>query len=123
MRKITTLLMVIVALLAVIALLMLASATANAHWKPEYSAMPAEIQGWFKSLRSPRGMPCCDTADGQRVEDPDWERDDAGYRVRLDGAWNHVDFDQVVDEPNRVGYAIVWRYNGKITCFLPGASG
>ena len=41
---------------------------------------------WFDSLASRRG-PCCSVADGQSVEDVDWDTKNGQYRVRLDGQW------------------------------------
>ena len=77
------------------------------------------------------GVPCCDIADGQKVEDVDWDtsRDAKGnvhYRVRLNKEWIDVPDDAVVNEPNRFGPAVVWPYSdgdGKtqVRCFLPGA--
>src|SRR6185295_14805321 len=41
---------------------------------------------WFDSLASRRG-PCCSVADGQSVENVDWDTKNGQYRVRLDGQW------------------------------------
>jgi hypothetical protein len=81
---------------------------------------------WFKSLRSPNGIPCCDYVDGVRLEDPEWrENDDGSFDVLARGKWNHVDAEHIVKATNRVGYAILWWPNGMDhpSCFLPGARG
>ncbi|MGA8387849.1 MAG: hypothetical protein WB769_07960 [Pseudolabrys sp.] len=41
------------------------------------------LKRWFDSLASRRGF-CCSFADGQSVEDVDWDTKDGKYRVRLD---------------------------------------
>ena len=86
---------------------------------------PATSQ-WFQSLKNGNGTPCCDYADGTRLEDPgDYRRnDDGSYEVSVDGVWTHVGADRVLKGTNRVGYAILWRQNGPpgtIWCFLPGS--
>lgn len=86
---------------------------------------PATSQ-WFRNLRSPRGFPCCDYADGTRIEDPDYmENDDGSYEVNARGGWVHIDKERVVDGTNRVGYAILWWGMGSPQpyCFLPGSRG
>lgn len=81
---------------------------------------------WFKSLRAPTGIPCCDYADGVRLEDPEWkENDDGSYSVFAKDAWHTIDKDHIVTAPNRVGYAILWwpEHWDHPSCFLPGARG
>lgn len=80
-----------------------------------------ENDAWFKSLRSVGGMGCCDGTDAQRVDDLDWKTEDNGeYSVRIKGEWFHITKDQIVTVPNKVGYAIVWIWQNKITCFMAG---
>jgi hypothetical protein len=81
---------------------------------------------WFDSLRNKNGMGCCSDADGVRLEDPEWDCDGNNCRVRLDGTWHAVPPEALLDEDNRVGYAIVWRTidprgQSVIHCFLRGA--
>jgi len=80
---------------------------------------------WFDSLFSENG-PCCSNADGVKLDDPEWEADADGYRVRINGQWLRVPSNAIVKATNRVGYAIVWpMYDGEtiyIRCFMPGAS-
>jgi hypothetical protein len=85
------------------------------------------LQQWFDSLASRRG-PCCSVADGQTVEDVDWDTKDGRYRVRLDGQWIDVPPDTLITVPNKFGLAVVWLYKDydsrtQIRCFIPGAGG
>ena len=91
----------------------------------KYANLP--LSQWFESLASRRG-PCCSVADGQSVEDVDWDTKDGKYRVRLDGQWIEVPPDALVPVPNKFGLAVVWPYKDyesrtQIRCFIPGAGG
>jgi hypothetical protein len=86
----------------------------------------AATSEWFRSLRAPNGIPCCDYADGVRIEDPDWrENQDGSYAVFAKGQWHAIDKDHIITATNRVGYAIVWwpEHWDHPSCFLPGARG
>ena len=91
----------------------------------QYSHVAPDVKECFNALKDRGGVSCCDTADGTRLEDPDWRADDGGgHSVRLeDGNWHKVppsaDIAGMVKPC--VNYSIVWRVNGKIVCFLPGA--
>jgi hypothetical protein len=85
------------------------------------------LKQWFDNLASRRG-PCCSVADGQSVQDVDWDTKDGKYRVRLDGQWIEVPPDALVTVPNKFGLAVVWPYEDyesrtQIRCFIPGAGG
>lgn len=87
-----------------------------------------ETSAWFRGLRSGTGTPCCDYADGNRIDDPDYtENDDGSYEVNVPsrGGWHHVDKMRIVKGTNRVGYAIVWwsPASPEPYCFLPGSRG
>jgi hypothetical protein len=91
----------------------------------KYATSP--LKEWFESLASRRG-PCCSVADGQTVEDVDWDTKDGKYRVRLDGQWIEVPPDALVTVANKFGLAVVWPYKDyesrtQIRCFIPGAGG
>jgi len=66
----------------------------------------APLKQWFDSLASRRG-PCCSVADGQSVEEVDWDMKFGKYRVRLDGQWIEVPPDALVTVPNKFGLAVV----------------
>jgi hypothetical protein len=94
---------------------------------------------WWNALHSSgSNTPCCDVADGVKVEDVDWDTqcatdgtEQCHYRVHLDGKWVDVPAAAVVNEPNRFGPAVVWpvyatdqnggKYLSFIRCFLAGA--
>lgn len=77
---------------------------------------------WFKSLTNKFGVGCCDNTDAHRVEDADWRGEtDGTYSVRIDDVWYKLTEEQILTQPNRAGVTIVWVYNGRITCFIPGA--
>ena len=83
------------------------------------------LKPWFDKLASGKGL-CCSFADGQRVDDVDWDTQGDSYRVRLNGEWVVVPDAAVVTEPNKFGPAVVWPYqdyNGvtQIRCFIPGS--
>jgi hypothetical protein len=69
----------------------------------KYSNSP--LKQWFESLASRRG-PCCSVADGQTVEDVDWDTKDGKYRVRLDGQWIEVPPDALVTVSNKFGLPV-----------------
>lgn len=79
------------ALAAVAQVLALTAAVpAQAHWAGPTPIGAPDRQWWNSLHASDGGVPCCDIADGRKVEDVDWDtqRDAAGalhYRVRLGG--------------------------------------
>jgi hypothetical protein len=88
----------------------------------KYGNVPDHIRSWFKSVQSPKGVPCCDIADGHRT---DYNMRADEYWVPIDGEWLPVPAEAIVyNAGNPVGEAIVWytKYNGKayIRCFVPG---
>lgn len=102
--------------------LLLLTAQASARDDGRYANTP--LKQWFNGLSSGKGN-CCSMADGYRVDDVDYDRDEVGYRVRLNGRWVRVPDDAVVTESNRVGFPMVWPMliNGEtsVRCFMPGA--
>jgi hypothetical protein len=90
--------------------------------------VPDNVRAWFKAVKSPSGVPCCDIADGHRT---DYEIRGDGYWVPLGGEMRHVPPEAVIKNAgNPVGEAIVWyRDYGEavndpdrwyIRCFVPG---
>jgi hypothetical protein len=97
---------------------------ASAFDRGRYAQADDATRQWFDSLQNARKVPCCSTADGVRVDDADWRREaDGSYAVRLNGTWVAVPQDALVTVPNRVGYAVVWLWQGRIQCFMRGAEG
>jgi hypothetical protein len=79
---------------------------------------------WFRNLTNQYGIVCCDAADGVRLDDPDWEFDGQGYRVRIKNSWMSVPPQAIVRQQNKVGYAIMWPWmedgQWRVGCFMPG---
>jgi hypothetical protein len=104
------------------ALLACWSAGAAAMDNGQYENVPPHIRDWFKGVRSPHGIPCCDIADGHRT---DYDVRTDGYWVPIDGQWMPVPPEAVVQNAgNPVGEAVVWysqlREKTFIRCFVPG---
>jgi hypothetical protein len=98
--------------------------TAAAFDNGQYGDVPANVRSWFKAVRSPQGVPCCDMADGHRT---DYEmRVDNHYWVPIAGEMRQVPNEAVVHNAgNPVGEAIVWYVaqgtnSYYIRCFVPG---
>lgn len=53
----------------------------------QYEGVDPSTRAWFKSVRSPHGVPCCDIADGHQVE---WTASKDGYTVYIEGEWHDV---------------------------------
>jgi hypothetical protein len=89
----------------------------------QYNDVPDNVRSWFKNVRSPHGVPCCDIADGHRT--PYDIRGD-GYWVPIDGEWRPVPPEAIVyNAGNPVGEAVVWYVpqganKFYIRCFVPG---
>ena len=95
---------------------------ALAHDNGQFGNVSPEIRAWFKGVKSPTGVPCCDIADGHRTE---YDMRQNQYWVPIDGKWLAVPRQAVViDLGNPTGDAVVWYsiYNGRviIRCFVPG---
>ena len=111
---------------ALFALLMSALIVGSAYARDggQWENIDPSTRDWFKGLKNSSGVPCCDTSDGQRLDDADWRlNEDGSYSVRIAGEWRAVPPAAVLDVPNRVGVAVVWLWNGLITCFLRGTEG
>jgi hypothetical protein len=89
----------------------------------EWGDIPDNLRSWFKSVRSPHGVPCCDVADGHRTA---YDIRSDGYWVPIEGEWRQVPPDAVVyNAGNPVGEAVVWYVRQgenvyHIRCFVPG---
>src|SRR5258708_15119277 len=80
------------------------------------------VRAWFKSVRSPHGVPCCDISDGHRTA---FEMRPDGYYVPIEGEWRQVPPEAIVyNAGNPVGEAVVWYVRQSpgalfIRCFVP----
>jgi len=109
------------ALLHVLGALILVSGTARAVDRGQFENVPDDIRAWFKSVRSPTGVLCCDISDGHRTM---YDVRDGGYWLPIDGVWWQVPEKAVVrNAGNPLGEAVVWcvsvRGNIEIRCFVP----
>jgi len=79
---------------------------------------------WFEHQRNSAGKPCCEIADGHRVDDADWKSDGAGhYQVRLEGKWIPVPDAAVINPHDRpIDYAVVWIWHARFCVSSPGAA-
>jgi hypothetical protein len=83
-----------------------------------------ELDRWYMSLKNKHKTPCCDISDGHAIQPDEWKSENGHYLVMLDGKWENVPDEAVLDQPNLAQHAIVWRthlWNGMtIICFMPG---
>jgi hypothetical protein len=55
-------------------------ALATTHYAGEWDNVDPATRSWFRNLRSPHGVPCCNMADGHRTLGAG--RTNIGYRTR-----------------------------------------
>lgn len=83
-----------------------------------------ERNSYLKSLHSKSNTWCCNGDDVTYLDGSDWETKGNGYRVRIDGQWLDVPDGAVVEQPNKLGTALVWIGKGwggtTVRCFAPG---
>ena len=73
---------------ALIAALSSLPQAASAFDNGQYNDVPDHIRSWFKSVRSPHGVPCCDISDGHRTA---YDIRSDGYWVPIEGEWRIYD--------------------------------
>ena len=111
-----------------VAVLVLALGAASALDNGQWNDVPYNVRSWFKSVRSPNGVPCGDISDGHRTQ----------MDIRPDGYWipgplKETEWIPVPPEAvvynagNPVSEAVVWwvpRWTNPggvyIRCFVPG---
>lgn len=97
---------------------MIAVAFAHDHKNPERN-------DWLKSLHSKNNTWCCNGDDVTYLDGSDWEIKGSRYRVRVEGQWLDVPDGALIEEPNRIGTAMVWLSKGysgtAVRCFVPGS--
>jgi hypothetical protein len=92
----------------------------------QWSNVPDHVRSWFKSVRSPNGVPCCDISDGHRT---DYDIRPDGYYVPV--PWKPPGKENWIPVPpevvlhnagNPVGDAVIWYVESSqyIRCFVPG---
>jgi hypothetical protein len=110
------------AMLRAVLLTLLIGTPAIAHDDGQFGDVPPQVREWFHSVRSAKGIPCCDIADGHRTE---FDMRQNLYWVPINGNWMPVPPDAVLKNAgNPTDGAIVWYsdYGGQviIRCFVPG---
>jgi hypothetical protein len=94
------------ALLLVLGAFVLVSGTAHAVDRGQFENVPDDIRAWFKGVRSPAGIPCCDISDGHRTE---YEVRAGAYWVPINGLWWQVPEKAIIrNAGNPLGEAVVW---------------
>lgn len=83
--------------------------------------------GWmlwtFKGVKAPSGVPCCDIADGHRVQE---DLRGNSHWAFFEGRWREIPPEAVVyNAGNPVGEAVVWYVRQGpdavyVRCFVPG---
>lgn len=90
----------------------------------QYEGVDPNVRSWFKGVRSPHGVPCCDISDGHQTT---WDKrpGDERYWVPIMGEWRPVPPEAVINNAgNPVGEAVVWYVRQGadtvyIRCFVP----
>lgn len=100
-----------------------------AEWSQIYpNGIPEDVSTWFKSVRSPRGIPCCDMSDGHHTT-AFKHTDNPNYWVFIEGKETEIPPEAVINNAkNPTGEAIVWYVKqGEntyyIRCFVAGIDG
>src|SRR5207244_8829773 len=95
-------------LLLVLGSLIFVSGTARAVDRGQFENVPDDIRAWFKGVRSPSGIPCCDISDGHRTE---YDVRDGAYWVPINGLWWRVPEKAIIrNDVNALGEAVVWDF-------------
>ena len=106
----------------------LAAGTAAAFDNGGWGDVKPEVRSWFKSVKSPNGVPCCDISDGHAT-DEEFRPDGTWIPNPLNAAeWVKVPPESIVYEAgNPTGRAVVWfvpyataEHGIWIRCFVHG---
>lgn len=113
-----------------LAILLLSAIMAHARtqYAGEWDNVDPKVRTWFRNLRSPHGVPCCNMADGHKTLE-DWRG--STYWIPNPAANDALEWIQVPPEAvvynsgNPTGEAVVWytmQTPGEvfIRCFVPG---
>jgi len=111
--------------IAVLAWLSVVCERAHAFDSGQYEGVDPKTRAWFKSVRSPHGVPCCDISDGHITT---WTRKpgDSHYWVPIEGELREVPHEAVITETSHPeGESVVWYVRQGpdsvyIRCFVPG---
>ena len=103
-------------------------AYATTHYAGEWDHVDPATRSWFRNLKSPHGVPCCNMADGHQTEE---DIRGNSYWIPNPAAlgpieWMEVPAEAVVyNSENPTGGAVVWYVMQSpghvfIRCFVPG---
>ena len=81
------------------------STPALAHDNGRFGNVPPDVRTWFKAVKSPNGIPCCEIADGDPT---DHDMRENQYWASINGEWMVVPAETVVDNEDPTGQAVVW---------------
>ena len=101
----------------------MAALPARELYPGQYAQYDDATKQWFRGVRSPSGVPCCDIADGHRTE---FKTIGAEYWVPIEETWMQVPPESIVKgSKNPTGQAVVWWIKGTnypngifIRCFV-----
>src|SRR5260370_41962232 len=108
-------------LVLVVRALMFVLGTTRGVDRGQFENVPDDIRAWFKGVRSPAGVPCCDISDGHRTE---YDVRAGAYWVPINGLWWRVPEKAIIrNGGNPVGESGVWyvslRGNVGSCCLVP----
>lgn len=92
----------------------------------QYKDVDPYIRNWFKSLKSPHGVPCCDTSDGHFTIWRQSEKQGYEFEAFIEDQWIPIPPDTVIrNNNNPTGQPIVWYIKladrtYHIRCFILG---
>lgn len=91
----------------------------------QYQNVDPKIRKWFKELRSPSNIPCCDIADGHMTTWRPSQVNGYEYEAYIEEQWVPVPPEVVIRGiPNPTGSAVVWYIKLseiiQIRCFILG---
>lgn len=89
----------------------------------EFDNIDPATRSWFKGVKAPSGVPCCDIADGHRVQE---DLRGNSHWAFFEGQWREIPPEAVVyNAGNPTGEAVVWYVRQGpdavyVRCFVPG---
>jgi|SRR5882672_931266 len=75
----------------------------------QYENVDPGIRNWFKGVKSPHGIPCCDISDGHYTS---WRKSEVKgyeYEVLIEGKWLVVPEEAIIRQhDNPTGSSVIW---------------
>ena len=79
-----------------------------------------DLATWYRSLKAPSGMFCCDVNDCKPVGS---RLTQGGWQIREGDGWADVPAKAVLTRENMAGEAVACIYLGELICFVPPEMG